>query len=365
MQSFAAKSDAALQQPTQGADRKTSPPAAAPSQSQFTPSKSGGLSRSPALICLDLPEQGRPAIHSGNLITEQLLMTITLSNTNLEATISPWGAELVRLRDEAGRDLLWDGDPAFWTGRSPLLFPIVGRLRDDRALIDGRPYSMKQHGLARASTFEVVDAAPEACRLRLSASEATRQFYPFAFTLDMTYRLEGARLIFVASVLNQEDCPIPVSFGFHPALRWPLPYGGEREAHEIRFEKVETASLHMLSDGLIGEASRPTPVQGDRLPLHDDLFQDGALVWSDLASRRVRYGVPGRRSITVSFPNMPHLGIWTKPGAGYVCIEPWQGYADPVGFEGELKDKPGIIMIPAGESRNFSMEIALDPPSTS
>lgn len=269
----------------------------------------------------------------------------------------------MELQDEAGRDLLWGGDPAFWTGRSPLLFPIVGRLRDDRVFINGRPYSMKQHGFARTSAFDIVDAGPESCRLRLNASNATREIYPFDFRLDMTYRLEGAKLILAAFVLNQEDQSIPVSFGFHPALRWPLPYGGERNAHEVRFEATEVASLHNLSDGLIGEASRPTPVRGERLKLHDDLFQDGALVWSTLASRKIRYGVPGHRSITVSFSEMPHLGIWTKPGAGYVCIEPWQGYADPVGFEGELQDKPGIVMIPAGESRGFSMEIEVDSPN--
>ncbi|WP_243372056.1 aldose 1-epimerase family protein [Microvirga solisilvae] len=289
-------------------------------------------------------------------------MTITLSNTQLKAQISTHGAELTALCDEQGRDLLWDGDPAFWTGRSPLLFPIVGRLRDDRALVEGRPYSMKQHGFARTSLFEIVDAGAESCRLRLSASDETRELYPFDFRFDMAYRLEGPRLVFSASILNPEDRPIPVSFGFHPALRWPLPYGGERDEHEIRFEKPEAASLHLLSDGLIGEASRPTPVSGDRLALRDSLFQDGALVWSELASRKVRYGVPGHRSITVSFPHMPHLGVWTKPGAGYVCIEPWQGYADPVGFKGELADKPGIVMIPAGESREFSMAIELDPP---
>ncbi|WP_134497488.1 aldose 1-epimerase family protein [Microvirga pakistanensis] len=292
-------------------------------------------------------------------------MTVTLSNAHLKARISLQGAELIDLCDEEGRDLLWDGDPAFWTGRSPLLFPVVGRLRDDRALVDGRAYAMKQHGFARISTFDMVDASPEVCRLRLAASPATRERYPFDFRFDMTYRLQGARLMFTASILNPESRAIPVSFGFHPALRWPLPYGGEREAHEIRFDTEEPASLHRLSDGLIGEATRPSPLQGGRLLLRDELFEDGALVWSTLASRTVRYGVPGRRSITVSFPGMPHLGIWTKPGAGYVCIEPWQGYADPVGFEGELRDKPGIVMIPPGENRHFTMEIALDPPDAS
>lgn len=292
-------------------------------------------------------------------------MTVTLSNGHLKAQIASQGAELVRLCDEQGRDLLWDGDPTFWTGRSPLLFPIVGRLRDDRVLIDGRAYSMNQHGFARTSLFEIVDASEESCRLRLDASEATREQFPFDFRLDMTYRLDGATLILAAAVFNTDERPLPVSFGYHPALLWPLPYGGDRNAHEIRFEAAEAASLHRLSDGLIGEASRPTPLHGERLPLHDDLFQDGALVWSTLASRQVRYGVPGHRSVTVSFPGMPHLGIWTKPGAGYVCIEPWQGYADPVGFEGDIRNKPGIVMLAPGESRDFGMAITLDPPAES
>src|SRR5690606_32225519 len=132
---------------------------------------------------------------------------VTLSNDHLKARIASQGAELVSLCDEEGRDLLWDGDPAFWTGRSPLLFPIVGRLRDDRALIGGRAYPMKQHGFARISTFEIVDAAAEFCRCRLKATKATREQYPFDFRLDMTYRLDGGRLLLRASVTNPESRP--------------------------------------------------------------------------------------------------------------------------------------------------------------
>ncbi len=291
-------------------------------------------------------------------------MTVTISSPLIEAQIAELGAELARLRDKDGRDLLWDGDPAFWTGRSPLLFPIVGRLRNDRYEFDGHGYELKQHGFARTSLFELVDASESTCRFRLSSNEDTLKAYPFSFKLDVAYRIQDSALSIEVSACNTGNRAMPASFGFHPALRWPLPYGGERNEHEILFEKVEPASLHVLSDGLIGEASRKTPLEGDRLALHDDLFQDGALVWSQLQSRTIRYGVPGRRSLTVSFPDMPHLGIWTKPGAGYVCIEPWQGYADPVGFEGEFKDKPGIVMIQPGESRGFSMSISVDSPAT-
>jgi galactose mutarotase-like enzyme len=288
-------------------------------------------------------------------------VSITLSSPDLEAQVSPAGAELVRLRDEAGHDLLWDGNPAFWTGRSPLLFPVVGRLNGDRARIDGAEYSLKQHGFARTSAFEVVEAIGTMCRLRLDAGDVTRALYPFEFRLDVTYRVAGVALTVTASVLNAGPGPMPVSFGFHPAFRWPLPYGGAREAHEIRFERPEPGPTRLLSDGLLGPYADGTPVEGDRLRLRDALFDAGALVFDRMASRRVAYGVPGRRSIEVAFAGMPHLGIWTKPGAGFVCIERWQGHADPVGYEGELSEKPGIVLVGRGEVRSFSMGIAVSP----
>lgn len=288
-------------------------------------------------------------------------MYLTLSSSGFEAQISPLGAELVRLRDEAGRDLLWDGEPAFWTGRSPLLFPIVGRLKNDRTVINGLEYSLKQHGFARTSPFDTVEVGSDSCRLRLRSSPLTLEQYPFDFELDVTYQVEGPRLTIEATVLNVGKRAMPVSFGFHPAFRWPLPYGGTREAHEIRFERTETQPLPCLIDGLLGPAARSTPVKDRLLSLRDDLFADGALVFDQLESRTVEYGVPGRRLITVSFPNMPHLGIWTKPGAGFVCIEPWQGYASPAGFDGELVHKPGIVIISPSDTRRFSMDIMLTP----
>jgi galactose mutarotase-like enzyme len=286
-------------------------------------------------------------------------MSITLSSPDLEAQISVCGAELVSLRDEARRDLLWDGDPAFWTGRSPLLFPIVGRLNGDRARIDNNEYELKQHGFARHSEFEVIEARQTVCRLRLKSNEATLIRYPFGFQLDVTYSIAGATLTVAAEVVNSGSGTMPVSFGFHPAFRWPLPYGGDRDAHEIRFERAEPSPIRLLSDGLLGPYADGTPVEGDRLRLRDALFDAGALVIDWVASRTVEYGVPGRRSIRVAFPGMPHLGIWTKPGAGFVCIEPWQGHADPVGFEGQLSEKPGIVLIGPGDTRSFSMEIAV------
>jgi len=283
------------------------------------------------------------------------ISAVSISTAALSAEISATGAELVRLQDRAGADLLWDGDPAFWTGRSPLLFPIVGEVKANRLTVAGNAYEIGRHGFARTSTFALVRSDAASCTWRLESSEATRRQYPFEFRLDVTYRIEGATLHMEAEVTNTGGAVMPASFGFHPALRWPLPYGKLRAAHGIVFERDEPAPIRRPVDGLLSAAQYPSPVRDRHLLLHDDLFEDGALVFDTLASRSVVYG----EAVRVDFPRMPHLGVWTKPGAGYVCIEPWQGHASPEGFDGELADKPGMIAIMPGATESFGMSIAL------
>ena len=279
--------------------------------------------------------------------------TISISDSTLSARISALGAELIRLQDLAGSDLLWDGDPAVWKGRSPLLFPIVGEVTGNRMKVAGREYQIGRHGFARTSTFALVSSDVSRCTWRLEASEATRRQYPFEFRLDVTYAIQDGTLELSAEVTNRGDAVMPASFGFHPALRWPLPYGKPRAAHEIVFDRDEPAPVRRPIDGLLSATAYPTPVRERRLVLHDDLFKDGALVFDRLRSRSVTYG----DALRVGFEGMPHLGIWTLPGAGYVCIEPWQGHASPQGFDGELADKPGMIAIMPGATRRFSMSI--------
>jgi len=276
--------------------------------------------------------------------------SVTIASEQLRATFSSLGAELVRLQGAAGVELLWSGDPAVWAGRSPLLFPIVGGVKDDRITVGGKAYPLSRHGFARTSTFELIDAQPSRCLWRLRANEETRARYPFAFRLDVAYSVDGNRLTLAATVANEGDGPMPASFGFHPAFRWPLSPSLPREQHEIRFDKRERAPIRRLSNGLLGEAVL-SPVQGDRMVLADSLFAEDALIWDRLQSRSLSYGGPTGPSLRLDFPDMPHLGIWSKPGAGFVCLEPWQGFASPVGFDGELAEKPGIILVPAGSTR--------------
>ena len=287
-------------------------------------------------------------------------MSVRISGPRLSAELSEQGAELMRLQDDRGRDLLWDGDPAFWTGRSPLLFPIVGRVKSDRIRVNGTEYELPRHGFARTSFFAVVEQEPSRCRFRLCSDEATLGQYPFPFELDVAYDIEDATLTVEAVARNTGSDPMPVSFGFHPAFRWPLPYGAPREAHAIRFEREETADIRRPVDGLIARNTYPSPVQESSLPLRDSLFETDAIVFDDLRSRSVTYGAPDSGTIRVDFPDMPHLGIWTKPGAGYICIEPWQGHADPEGFEGELAAKPGVVLVQPGESRAFRIAVTVD-----
>jgi galactose mutarotase-like enzyme len=278
----------------------------------------------------------------------------------LSATIAHRGAELQHLTDAEDRELIGPGDPAFWSGRAPLLFPIIGRLHDDTLRLDGTAFGMEKHGFARTSDFALVAATAGSARLRLTDNAATRAQYPFAFALDMVFALAGTTLRMEATVSNSGDAPLPFSFGYHPAFAWPLPYGGARGEHRVVFEKDEPAALARVTPyGTIGAAPKPSPVSGNAFTLSDALFADDALVWRDLASKRLRYGPPDGPGLDIAFPDTPMLGIWTKPGAAFVCVEPWAGHADPEGYDGDFRDKPGIMQLAPGAARSFRMSVTL------
>ncbi|MFS0737237.1 aldose 1-epimerase family protein [Sphingomonas sp. 1P06PA] len=283
---------------------------------------------------------------------------ILLSGDRLDVAISPLGAELQSIVDADGNDWLWDGDPAVWSGRAPLLFPIVGRLTNDLLHVDGRSFPMAKHGFARRSRFEMIGVESDHALFRLEDSAETRTSYPYPFRLDVSYRIAGNALDITASLLNPGTAPLPASFGFHPALRWPLPGGVERSHHRILFDAPEPAPIRRIADdGLLTPVPRPSPVEGSILALTDDLFVEDAVIFDRLASRSLTYEAIGGSTVQVDFHGLPHLGIWTKPGAPYLCIEPWQGFSDPAGFEGDITNKPGIVLVPPGDTREFAMRM--------
>ncbi len=280
---------------------------------------------------------------------------VVIASDGLSARIDPFGAELTWLRDPAGRDLMTDTDPAYWTGHAPILFPIVGAVAGDRYRVDGRDYAMAKHGFARRSLFDVVAVEPALAEFRLTASDATRESYPFDFALTIVFAVTDATLSIKTTLTNPGDRDLPASFGYHPAFAWPLPYGVPQDEHRMVFDADEPGALLGLSpDGLIA-CERASPLDGRTLQLTDDLFVDDALIWAPVASRGLTYG-----PLRIAW-DAPMLGVWTKPGAAFVCVEPWWGHADPVGFDGEIWDKPGIMRLAPGERRTFGMSVTLTP----
>ncbi len=278
---------------------------------------------------------------------------IHLSHGPLTAAIAPTGAELRSLTLD-GEERMTPAAPDHWQGHAPILFPVIGRVADDTVRVDGRAYPMPKHGLARHAEFALVEASAAAAHFRLASSADTRAHYPFDWTLDVVHALSD-RLETTATVTNTGDRPMPHSFGFHPAFAWPQP-GGERDASTIMFADDEPGELLVIRpDGLIAPERRPSPLDGRGLTLRDALFEQDALVWSPVRGRSVRYD--SGASLTVAFPDSDTLAIWTQPGAGFVCIEPWVGHADPAGFAGEMSDKPGGRMLPAGESAEYRLVV--------
>lgn len=288
---------------------------------------------------------------------------IEIGSSALRASINPFGAELSSLRDAQGRELMTDADPAYWTGRAPILFPIVGRLNDDVLWLDGASYRLEKHGFARRSTFDPVDVTPTSALFRMTDNGSTREAFPFAFLLEIGFAIEGATLTMTAKIGNDGDAPMPFSFGWHPAFAWPLPGGAAKTDHAITFETDEPEPLRGLNEaGLIAE-DRPTPVVGKRLALRDALFENDALIWNPIHSQHLTYGSATASArgpqLEIAFPDTPRLGIWTKPGAAFLCIEPWHGIADPVGYQGDFRDKPGVISIAPGAQHSATMQVTV------
>ena len=185
--------------------------------------------------------------------------------------------------------------------------------------------------------------------------------YPFPFELELRFALSGATLTLEATIRNRGDIPMPASFGFHPAFRWPLPFGQPREDHHIVFARPEPDAVRRMDhQGLLKPRAEPTPVVGYRLDLRDRLFARDALMFDQIKSRALRYGADNGPSLGISFPDSPYLGLWTKLGAGFIAIEPWHGINDTEGFTGDIWDKPGIFGVAPGDARCFSMAITLN-----
>ena len=279
-----------------------------------------------------------------------------IENAYLSIDVSSLGAEMQSITARDGTNWLWNGDAAFWTGRSPVLFPIVGKAPDDTLLIDGKPYPMAQHGFARRREFALETTTATACRYVLEASDETRAVYPFDFKLSVEHSLDGPVLTVAAEVENRGQASMPFGFGYHPAFLWPLP-GGEGKPHAVTLDNGAEPGRQPLEKGLLSQNREPSSFGRGRLVLTQSQFENDALVFPDGAGDGLTYSAEGGPALAFRFENLPNLALWTKPGAPFLCIEPWHGTAAEYGGSRELKDRPYTTVLAAGESKRFAFTV--------
>lgn len=286
--------------------------------------------------------------------------TISLGSGALTAKVNPLGAELTSLCLH-GQEWLWQGDAASWQRQAPVLFPFCGRTRNRQIRVDGKVFDHQPiHGFAPESRFEIAHQTAESLILELTDTPATLALYPFSFRLRVTFFLDGAALHQEIEAVNEGPEPLPVSAGFHPGFRWPIPGAAGHATHVIRFETDEPDPIALPNaDGLMGGEAMPSPIKQGALSLTDNIFKAGSLVFDRLRSRSLWYGVPGAPGLTMRFTT-PFLVLWRWPGPGaveFICIEPWAGLPDPAGFAGDVFEKPGITSLPAGHSTKWCMSL--------
>jgi galactose mutarotase-like enzyme len=287
-----------------------------------------------------------------------------MTNGRISAKVLAQGAELCSLQGADGHEYLWQAGPA-WPRHSPVLFPIVGRLAGDGYGHDGQQYRLTQHGFARDRRFAWIAREETGCVLRLEDDPESHSHYPYPFRLELDYRLVEDGLTLRYTLSNPGEGVLPAAVGAHPAFNWPILPGVPQEAHELRFARAETAPIHGVAGGLLTAAVHPSPVEDRVLRLRPELFAADALVFTTLASRSVRFSGRGTPVIEMAWEGFEQLGVWSKPtGADFLCIEPWHGYASPEGFTGDLMEKPGMMLLPAGTQRALQWTVRLLPPET-
>lgn len=282
-------------------------------------------------------------------------MIIELKKGNLRAAVRTLGGELVSLKDGDGLEYIWEGDPTFWSGQNPILFPIVGSLKDGKVDIGGRSYEMGRHGFARRAEFTPAEQGEDFITLELRETEETLKRYPFPFSLKVTHRLLEDGFSTTFTVANPGDSPMPFCVGGHTAIR--IPEGDRFQDYELVFDVLEQADSHLLSpEGIIRHDGRKPMLDGNRIALnYDDFAEMDTIIFSMLRSGNVSllHRETGR-GVRLDFHEFPMVAFWTKPGAPFLCLEPWQGCAAWDNESGKFEDKPFCTVLRPGSGKSLT-----------
>lgn len=275
-------------------------------------------------------------------------MKYYLQNSEMEIAVQSKGAELTSIINKRNRkEYLWQADPAYWNRHAPVLFPIVGKLKDNRYTYEGEEYEMSQHGFARDRNFNLEKKDEEVLRFRLENQVDTYENYPFRFILDISYSLVGSTILVEYKIRNTDEKNIFFSIGAHPAFNCPITEGEKFEDYSLFFNEVENSNRYLISEGLLTGKEAPVPFKRNELPLSYSLFENDAIVLQEFKSDTVTLkSKKSNHGVRVSFPGFPFLGIWTKrKGAPFLCIEPWCGLADSENASGKIEAKEGINVL--------------------
>lgn len=274
-------------------------------------------------------------------------MQYVLKNESLKATFESFGAELISLQDNAGKEYLWYGDSAFWGRHSPVLFPFVGKVRDGKYRYNGIEYSMGQHGFARDMEFAFVSQTTEEIWFQLESTEETRQKFPLDFCLEIGYQLIENTLKVMWKVTNpSEKETLHFSIGAHPAFLCPIEEGTKQSEYFLQLDVQEKAEYYSaeLASGLRLPEKRVLELENGRCQMTEGFFDmgdRGTYIFEENQVKEVALVTPeGKPYITVSF-DMPLVAVWSpeKKQAPFVCIEPWCGRCDRIDYEGSLEQR--------------------------
>lgn len=291
-------------------------------------------------------------------------MNTILKNDVAIVEIKKAGAEIVSFKSLVNdTEYVWDGNENIWGSHAPVLFPLVCAVVNNEIRVDGKTYEIGNHGFAKFSDFEVVEANDTTAVFKLTYSEKTLAMYPYKFNLFITYTLNGNKLETKYKVENADDKEIYFQLGTHPAFNCPLDKENQFEDYYLEFDQEETLERFFMNAGncIISDKSEVLIENSKILPLTHELFYDGALVFKKINSQKITLkSKKSAKNVVVFYENLPTLGIWQKKDAPFVCIEPWYGLADADNYTGEFKDRDRIIPLKQNETFEAALNIEVN-----